>query len=155
MKGELLAALDEHIGKEGYSNRSEALRDIVRSHLIEHQWESGEGEVFGSLTITYDHHVPGVMEQLTDIQHYFGRNVLFTTHVHIDEVNCLEVIVLRGQPADVQALANQILALRGITSGKLAVTALICKSPSHRGAHPREHPHNHDHPHSTGPQKES
>ncbi len=141
MDGDLLTALDEHIGKEGYSNRSEALRDILRSHLIEHQWETGEGEVFGSLTITYDHHVTGVMEQLTEIQHHFGRNVLCTNHVHVDEINCLEVIILRGKPTDVQALANQILALRGVTNGKLAVTALTYQTHSHGHAHPHEHPH--------------
>ena len=145
MDGELLAAFDEHIKKEGYKNRSEALRDLLRSHLIEHQWETGEGQVFGSLTITYDHHVPGVTEKLTEIQHQFGGHVLCTSHVHADEANCLEVIILRGKPAEVQDLANQVLALRGVQHGKLAVTALTERSHAH--PHPYPRPHDHDHPH--------
>ncbi|HUV04060.1 MAG TPA: ribbon-helix-helix protein, CopG family, partial [Armatimonadota bacterium] len=54
---ELVRAFDARIRGKGYSNRSEAIRDIMRDYLVEGEWESGQGEVVGTVTIVYDHHV--------------------------------------------------------------------------------------------------
>src|SRR6476620_3771132 len=92
---ELLVKFDALIEERGYTNRSEAVRDLIRDELVEKSWESPEANVVGTVTLVYDHHVRMLSERLTDLQHDFHRSMLSTLHVHLDHDNCLEVLVVR------------------------------------------------------------
>lgn len=118
----LLTALDEHIAQEGYANRSEALRDIIRDHLVAYRWVESEAEVVGVITLVYDHHSYGLDDHLTEFQHEQHEIVLCSTHVHLDHRNCVEVIVVRGKGAEVQALANRLISEKGVKHGQLSCT---------------------------------
>jgi CopG family nickel-responsive transcriptional regulator len=122
MAPDLLSKFDEAIATRGYTNRSEAIRDIVRDYLIEQQWESGEEEVIGTLTLVYDHHEHDTMEQLTALQHLYHEAILSTLHIHLDAHHCLEVIVVRGSSTDVRRLADKVITTRGVKHGKLTCT---------------------------------
>jgi len=122
MAPDLLSRFDEVIAARGYTNRSEAIRDIVRDYLIEQQWESGEGEVIGTLTLVYDHHEHDTMEQLTALQHHYHEAILSTLHIHLDAHHCLEVIVVRGSSTDIRRLADKVITTRGVKHGKLTCT---------------------------------
>jgi CopG family nickel-responsive transcriptional regulator len=122
MAPDLLSKFDEAIAARGYTNRSEAIRDIVRDYLVEQQWESGEEEVIGTLTIVYDHHERDAMEQLTELQHHYHPAIISTLHVHLDEHHCLEVVVVRGAAAEVRSLSERIISTRGVKHGKLTCT---------------------------------
>src|ERR1700729_3331439 len=102
----LLDRFDELIRQRGYTNRSEAFRDLIRDELVQKSWESPEAEVVGTVTLVYDHHVRMLNEKLTDMQHDHHRSILSTLHVHLDHDNCLEVIVVRGKAAAVQKIAD-------------------------------------------------
>jgi CopG family nickel-responsive transcriptional regulator len=124
MPKQLLAKFDSVITLRGYTTRSEAIRDMVRNAIVEHQWMEGN-EVMGVITIVYDHHRKGVMEKLTDIQHHHHHNVASSTHIHLDHDNCLEVVVVKGNPPDVKELADNMIALKGVKHGKLVVTSAL------------------------------
>jgi len=119
---ELVRAFDARIRGKGYSNRSEAIRDIMRDYLVEGEWESGQGEVVGTVTIVYDHHVRELSNVLTNLQHGFHDAILCTTHVHLDEHNCLEVVVVKGTSEQVRAIADRLISTRGVKHGKLVCT---------------------------------
>ena len=122
MPERLLVDFDAHIAREGYANRSEALRDLIRDHLIGAQWAETAEEVVGVVTIVYDHHAYRLGDVLNEEQHEHHDEVLCSTHVHLDEHNCVEVIVARGQGAEVQALADRLISLRGVKHGRLVST---------------------------------
>ncbi len=90
---ELLRRFDRHITHRGYTNRSEAFRDLIRDELVQSAWEGADEEVIGTVTLAYDHHVHLLNEKLTDVQHRFHRHIISTLHVHLDHHNCLEVLV--------------------------------------------------------------
>jgi len=119
---ELLEKFDAMITKKGYSNRSEAVRDLVRKSLIEADIEKEKGDVFGTLTIIYDHHAGDVNNRLMHLQHHHIGDILSTTHIHVDEDTCLEVLIVRGKAGDVKRLADNIRALRGVKHGGLVIT---------------------------------
>ena len=119
---ELLEKFDAMITKKGYSNRSEAVRDLVRKSLIEADIEKEKGDVFGTLTIIYDHHAGDVNNRLMHLQHHHVGDILSTTHIHVDEDTCLEVLIVRGKAGDVKMLADNIKALRGVKHGGLVIT---------------------------------
>ena len=119
---ELLKKFDKIIKKEGYTNRSEAIRDLIRKNLIIEQNKNPNIETIGTLTMIYDHHTGSLTNKLLEIQHDHHNEILTTTHIHIDHHNCLEVLVLKGKTGNIQKLADNIKALKGIKHGELVTT---------------------------------
>lgn len=122
LEHDLLKQFDDAISKKGYVNRSEAIRDLIRDHLISEEIDKNK-LVIGTLTIVYDHHRPNLTEKLVEAQHRAGGKVLAATHVHLDHHNCLEVIIMKGRGGELKELANGILSLRGVKHGQLVVTS--------------------------------
>ena len=119
---DLLNKFDAHIAKRGYTNRSEAFRDLIRDELVEKNWELPDNQVVGTVTLVYDHHVRLLNEKLTDLQHDSFHNVLSTLHVHLDHDNCLEVLVVKGQSAAVRKVADRLISTKGVKHGRLTIT---------------------------------
>ena len=119
---DLLKKFNKRIKKEGYTNRSEAIRDIIRKNLIDDKKKDPEINVIGTLTMIYDHHTGNLTTKLLDLQHNHHNEILSTTHIHIDHHNCLEVLVLKGKAGQIQKLADNIKALKGIKHGELVIT---------------------------------
>ena len=97
LEEDLLAAFDLSIGGMGYQNRSEAIRDLIRDHLIQKKVGQSDSEVIGVVTLVYDHRVHHLSDVLADMQHKARCAVNASLHIHLDEHNCLEVIVIRGR----------------------------------------------------------
>ncbi len=119
---DLVDAFDRLIEGKGYRTRSEAIRDLMRDALVESEWESNAGEVVGTVTIVYNHEVREIARVLTQLQHQYLDAIVCTTHVHMDEHNCMEVLVVRGSAAQVQAIADKLISTRGVKHGKLVCT---------------------------------
>jgi CopG family nickel-responsive transcriptional regulator len=120
---ELLERFDAMIKKKGYTNRSEAIRDLIRKSLIESEIKTEKGDVIGTLTIIYDHDVGDITNKLLHLQHHHHSEILSTTHIHVDEHLCLEVLVVKGKVRDVRDLADNIKALKGVKHGELVTTS--------------------------------
>ncbi len=119
---ELLRRFDRHIEGRGYTNRSEAFRDLIRDELVQTSWESKNAEVIGTITIAYDHHVHQLNEKLTEVQHNFHKCILSTLHVHLDHDHCLEVLVVRGKAGQVKRIADTLISIKGVKHGKLTAS---------------------------------
>jgi CopG family nickel-responsive transcriptional regulator len=109
----LIDRFDRHIHRSNYSNRSEAIRDLIREELVRKQW-TASGEVAGALIITYDHHHRELVTTLMDIQHNYGKIIVSTQHIHLDHHNCLEIVAVRGAAKNVQRLAAELKAQKGV-----------------------------------------
>lgn len=120
---DLLEKFDRMMKKKGYTNRSEAIRDIIRANMIQEKNANPNQTGLGTLTILYNHHSGPLTERLVALQHEHHQQILTTTHIHIDHENCLEVLILQGKTGDIQTLADKIKALKGITHGELVLTS--------------------------------
>jgi len=118
---ELLKTFDEYIERKRYTNRSEALRDLIRNHLVEEEWDENK-ETVGTITMVYDHHVPELTERLTELQHQYNELIQSTLHIHLDHHRCLEVLVVRGRSGRIKEVANGLIATKGVKHGKLTAT---------------------------------
>ncbi|MET0513975.1 MAG: nickel-responsive transcriptional regulator NikR [Nitrospiraceae bacterium] len=117
----LLDHFDRHIKTKRYTNRSEALRDLIRDNLVGEEWSENKDTV-GTITFVYDHHVRNLTNKLTNLQHDFQGLVLTGMHVHLDHDHCLEVLVVKGKGAQIKKVADAILSIKGVKHGKLAMT---------------------------------
>ena len=118
----LLERFDAFILKHGYSNRSEAVRDLVRDRLIRDEWKEDEIETIGTITIIYDHHKRELQERLTKHQHEHHEAVISMMHVHLDQHNCLEVLAVRGKAKEIRRIADDLISTKGVKHGKLVMT---------------------------------
>lgn len=147
--GELLQRFDQYREMHRYPNRSEAVRGLMRAALIEEAVTQEESEAMGVVTLIYDHHVSRIARRLTDLQHHHLDQVVTTTHVHLDEHRCLEVILLRGPAGQVRHLADDLIGTKGVETGRL-VLAAAKPVPVRNGERSEGESHHHGHGHSHG-----
>ena len=118
----LLGKFDQLTRRKGYTNRSEAIRDLIRDSLVQAEWEVGTGETIGTITIVYSHHTREISDTLAHLQHRYYSSIVSTTHIHLDEHNCLEVLIVRGKGEEIREIGNRLIGARGVKHGKLSLT---------------------------------
>ena len=119
----LLAEFDRLIGKQGYGNRSEAIRDLIRESLSKDKLAQPSASAVAGVFLVYDHHATKLSDKLLDLQHNHLLHVIASTHVHLDHHNCMEVIMLKGKVKDIEKLANNIAALKGVKLSRVNLMA--------------------------------
>jgi CopG family nickel-responsive transcriptional regulator len=121
----LLRRFDKVMSKMGYADRSRALQIAMTNFITEYTWTMEKGKAgVGAILFTYSHRPHGLQEALVDIQHQYRDVVNSTTHIHLDETRCLEIISTRGQTARIQELARKLMKTRGVTQLKLSMVDL-------------------------------
>lgn len=118
----LLDRLETLVKRSRYDNRSEFVRDMIRDRLVEHEWREG-GEVVGTITLVYDHHKRELNNKLISLQHHHHDMILATTHVHLDEQMCVEMILTRGAAEEISGLADDIRQQKGVLHAALSLSS--------------------------------
>jgi CopG family nickel-responsive transcriptional regulator len=119
---DLLERFDAMMAASGVENRSEAMRDMVRDRLVEHEATSGKGDAVGTVTLLYDHRRRHLADQLTDTGHKHHHEILASMHVHLDHDHCLEVIALKGKRSLLRRIADAMIGTKGVLHGKLVLS---------------------------------
>lgn len=120
----LLGQFDKLIEKQGYTNRSEAVRDLIRDSLSREKLANPAATAVAGVFLVYDHHATKLADKLLKLQHSHLLQVIAATHVHLDHHNCLEVIILKGKVKDIEDLANRMTSLKGVKLGRLNVMSV-------------------------------
>ena len=132
----LASAFDELIAERRYSTRSEAVRDILRSHLqSREQKRNSKGSCVAALSYVYNHHERELAERLTSLQHAHHDLTISTMHAHLDHDECLETVLLKGPISHVRQFADEVIAERGVRHGQINLVSVDLGKPhSHGGA---------------------
>lgn len=122
---ELLRKFDEAVNRIGYEDRSKAIQAAMRDLVTESKWICEKrGTGVGAIAMIYGHHMKGLEEGITEIEHEHADTVVSSMHVHLDEDNCLEIIAVRGGASEIQELSNELKTKRGIKQLKLAIVTI-------------------------------
>ncbi len=120
----LLDQFDSIITTRGYVSRSDAIRDAIRNYLLEYEWlEKEGGEIVGVINVMYNHHHKGTSDAIVSLQHDYGDVIVSTMHIHLNEDNCLEMIIVKGEMEGIKKLVDKITTTKGIDNVKL-ITAV-------------------------------
>jgi CopG family transcriptional regulator, nickel-responsive regulator len=122
MSEELVTQFDQMISDQGYDNRSEAIRDLIRKALIEPSRVSASQTVAGTIVLVYDHHSSDLPITLMELQHVYHHDIISTMHIHLNHDQCLEILVVRGQIQRLRELTNRIHVQKGVVYAELSVT---------------------------------
>ena len=148
LEEDLLAQVDALCRQRGYNSRSEAIRDLVRNELAHEQITTPDSATpcYGALTYVYDHGIRDLPARLTDNHHQHHAISVATTHVHLNDENCLEVSILAGTAEELRSFADSVTSQRGVRYGQLHVVPVTPTAPRHlHDHHDHEHPHSHPH----------
>ena len=121
---ELLEKFDNLIEKQQYTNRSEAVRDMIRQYLIKEDWDKGIGTVVGSITLTYDYDSSGVVEKLARVEHKHNEIIHCSSLVRLDEKTSMEVITAQGSSFELKELADAIKSIKGIKQTEMVKSSI-------------------------------
>ncbi len=120
LEKKLLTKFDKHIKEKNYATRSKAIGDLIRENLVKKEWIEGK-EVVGAITLVYNHHKRELVNRLTDVQHDFHQVIISSQHIHLDKNNCVEIVVVKGKPKDVEKLAYSLKSTKGVKHGSLTM----------------------------------
>lgn len=121
LEKEMMDELDHYVEANNFPNRSQAIRSLIEKYAVEHKWQC-DNQVAGAIVIVYDHHKRNIDSDLNEVQHNHHHLILSSQHVHLDHHTCLETIVVKGRASELTALADSIIALKGIHHGRLVMT---------------------------------
>ena len=143
LDSDLLKRFDDFISRLGYTNRSEAFRDLIRDRLVSEQTTKPSATVVGTITLIYDHHAHGVTERLTELQHANHELVVSTSHAHLDHDSCLEVLIVHGKSGQIEEFAGRLIGLKGVQHGRLVMTVARPASDNLHCGDGKPHTHKH------------
>jgi CopG family nickel-responsive transcriptional regulator len=123
LEKELLGVFDDLIGRKGYPSRSEAIRDLIRQQMSVEKLGNPKAKAVAAVFLVYEHHSTKLMGMLTDLQHSHFLQVISSMHIHLDEHDCLEVIVMRGPVGEINRTAENIISLKGVKLGRINLLA--------------------------------
>lgn len=144
LDSDLLQRFDRSIAKRGYTNRSEAFRDLIRDRLVAERTATPDATVVGTVTLIYDHHASGITDKLTEVQHAHHELVVSTSHAHLDHDSCLEVLIVHGKARQVELFADLLIGLKGVQHGRLVMT-VPAHSILHEHGNGAKQKHSHKH----------
>ncbi|MDO9507755.1 MAG: nickel-responsive transcriptional regulator NikR [Thermovirgaceae bacterium] len=120
----LLDKFDVWIEMRGHKTRSDALRQLIRRFISESCWEDGEQTIFGTVTLTYDHHSHDSAQEITALQHNFGDLIICSTHIHADRHHCFESVVFKGKASRVKEFIKEVSGLKDVYGSDPIITAI-------------------------------
>lgn len=123
LEDDLLSQFDNLISKGGYTNRSEAIRDLIREKLTAEKLKAPNTTAIAAIFVVYDHHQAKLAQKLIKLQHSHLLHAISSIHIHITHHNCLEVILLKGKVKEIQKLGDKIVSLKGVRLGKVNLIA--------------------------------
>ncbi len=118
---ELLEALDNYASENHFTNRSQAIRQLISKNIVTKKWQCNN-LVAGSITLVFNHHKRNLTKKLTDLQHDYHDMILSSQHFHLDKDLCLEIIAVRGKAYTLTELADRLIAIKGVQHGKLTMS---------------------------------
>ena len=115
----ILKRFDEALRRRGYSTRSEAFREAMKEFVDTVEWGLPAGRNALIMAVIYDRDEPKV--QLSVLRHRY-EEIRTMLHTHIDEVNCLEVLIAEGINSRLKEIVKSVRSIRGIKQIKFINT---------------------------------
>ena len=119
---DLSVRFDNLIRKRKWKNRSEAFRKLIKKELVQDEWLKDQ-QTAGAIVFVYDHHKRELLNKIMHLQHDYSKLILSTQHIHLDHYNCLEVVVIKGRPSQVNELQSRLNTLKGMKCISLAMAS--------------------------------
>jgi CopG family nickel-responsive transcriptional regulator len=114
--------LERLLRRGRHGNRSEFIRDLIRSRLVHEEWEA-DREAVGTITLVYNHRSRNLSRKLMSLQHDHHERILAVTHVHLDHDMCAEAVLVRGRAQKIRGIASLLEQQKGVLHVAVAMSS--------------------------------
>jgi len=114
-----LRSLDEVAQRRNYRSRSEAVREALREFIDVTEWGREGGQASVILAVVYKKDSPKA--DLAMLQHRFDA-IRTMLHTHLNEDDCLQIIVAEGSTARLKEFIGRIRRVKGVKQIKFIQT---------------------------------
>ena len=121
----LLRSLDRMVADRGFENRSHAVAALIHDRVAEHQQDTGNEIMAGSITLFYDQTKNNLLTHLAELQRQHVAEVISSLHVQLERNFMMEVILVQGPAQKLKHITNALAACKGVKAGKLTLTPTI------------------------------
>ncbi len=121
----LLKDFDGMVDARGFESRSQAICDMISQQLNEHKQDVGKDIMTGTVNLVYNHSVPGMQTKLLDLQHEYVTEVISSLNVNLSHTYTMSVVLIQGPARKLKIIADKMIALRGVITGKLLLSSFI------------------------------
>lgn len=117
--------LSKLVQERGFTNRSQAVSEMINASLIEHSKERGQEMMAGTITLFYDESRPGLLQQLASIQRDHINEVISSQHILLEDNHTMEVILVQGPANRLKLIADDLITCKGVKSGRLVMMSIL------------------------------
>lgn len=117
--------LDKLVEARGFENRSQAVASIINERLLEHQRETEDGIMAGTITLFYNQLRQNILSELAGLKRRFIDEVIGSLQVQLENHHVMDVILVQGPVSILQKITDQLVACKGVKAGKLTLTSSI------------------------------
>lgn len=121
----LLEQFDQMLAEREYDSRSQAISDMINQQLNEHHQDVGSEIMAGTINLVYDHSIPNLQRQLTELQYKYLSEVISILNVNLTHEKTMSVVLVQGPGAKLKLIADEMISRRGVITGKLLLSAAI------------------------------
>ena len=122
---DLLVELDAVVAERGFANRSQAVAKLLHRALVAQRHEVGDRVMVGTVSLFYDNKSAGLQQHLARLQQENIAEVISSLHVHLEENQTLEVVLVQGPAQKLQQIADDLITSKGVVSGHLELVAAL------------------------------
>ena len=98
---------------------------MVTQSALEHREDQGDTLMAGTITIVYDESKGNLLQRLAELERRYLDEVISSLHVQLENDHRIEVLLVQGPAHKLQNIADQLLALKGVKTGKLTLTTML------------------------------
>lgn len=121
----LLRQFDEMVADKSSDSRSQLIVDMIHQQLIQHHQDVGDDVMAGTINLVFDHSVPNLQKQLAELQYKYIDEVISCLNVNLTQSKTMSVVLVQGPGKKLKMIANEMIAQRGVITGKLLLNTAI------------------------------
>lgn len=121
LEDELLEDLDKYTEDNGFANRSQAIRFLIKKNITEQKWLCNN-IVAGVIIIMYDLDKKEIVSKITSIQQNYTDVILSSSQYYINTNFCMHIASVMGEAHRLTELSDRLTTIKGIKHGKLVMS---------------------------------
>ena len=117
----LLEALDGYVKENHFTNRSQAVRQLISRNIVEQKWQCNN-KVAGAITLLFDPKKRDILDQIATVLENYHSEVLSSQRFMLETNKWLEIIAVKGTANKLTALSDSLISIKGLFHGKLSMS---------------------------------
>lgn len=122
LPAKVLEDLDQLVVDRGFQNRSALLAEMIQKEVASYRQNYTNEVMAGTLTLVYDHTIPGLQQKLNHLKHQYVAEIISSTQIQLMDQHTLEVNLMQGPAQDLKRIGDEMLSNRGVKTGNLYLT---------------------------------